>query len=432
MTPEPGAARRWRHPAVQVMVASVLAQAALVVSGPIAFRLLGAHGRGQLALAWAIAVLVSQVALLGIPAAMTRYMAGGRVTVARVWAPIRRPVIGQLVAGGLVAAVLVLLCGDLIATGADAGWAAAAVACGTVGIMIAVLGSAAMSGQGRFSAVAALTPVPALSYAVALLALVLIAGESTVLVVLAILMAGWVLVAGLALGVVGRAGRAPAGDPAATAPTRGELTAYGRSAAVAGAAPIDALGIEQLLVGALLGSQALGLFTVGWAFETAPVLVLVALAGYVGPRVAALAGVEQSRFVRRWALAALGLGVVVCVAVQAVLEPVLRLAFGAAALPALPLARVLVVAGVLLGARRVLASALVGLGRARAATWCEAAGLLTLVAGLVATAVTDAGLTVVGWVLLAAGVVAVGGQCLALMRAPWTSAPGSAGLSAPT
>ncbi|UUZ57631.1 hypothetical protein [Nocardioides sp. B-3] len=165
-------------------------------------------------------------------------------------------------------------------------------------------------------------------------------------------------------------------------PTAGAVRTYARSALVTTAAPIDTLGIEQLLVGLIGGHYLLGLFTIGWAFETGPIVLLVALASFVGPRVSTLSPAERPAFVRRWLLVAVGVGVAACPAIQLVPAPVLVLAFGAEAEPAVPLARVLVVAGVVLGLRRITSVCLVGMGEAGAATWCELVGLATMVVGV--------------------------------------------------
>ena len=109
-------------------------------------------------------------------------------------------------------------------------------------------------------------------------------------------------------------------------------------------------------------------------------MVLAALAGFVGPRVSAL-GTGRPRVRTPLAADRTGLGVAACLAIQLVLAPVLVLAFGAEAEPAVPLARVLAVAGVILGLRRITSACLVGLGTPASATRAELAGLVLMLAG---------------------------------------------------
>lgn len=414
---------RWRHPASRVLLASLVAQVALVVSGPLVVRMLGVSDRGRLALVFAVVLLVSQVGVAGVPAAVTWFAASRRLDAAAFLVRLRRQFVRQVAGCSVLAAVVVLLL-DLVGHPLPQPWLLAVVAgAGVAAVMAAMLGMAALQGQQRFGALARLQPLPAVSYALAT-ALLLVTGGGSVAVLLAINLAGWAVVAVVSLRLVGRNG--PDSRAEGTEwPSPRDVRTYARSALVTTAAPIDTLGIEQLLVGLIGGHYLLGLFSIGWAFETGPVVLLVALASFVGPRVSALAAVERPAFVRRWLLVAAGLGVAACLAIQLVLAPVLVLAFGADAEPAVPLARVLVVAGVVLGLRRITSACLVGLGRASAATLAELAGLALMLAGFAAMAVSSVDGTYPGYVLLVAGGVTLTGQLAVLARAASSGARAS-------
>ncbi len=413
--------RGWQHPASRVVLASVVAQLALVVSGPIVVRLLGIDDRGRLALVFAVAMFASQVGVVGVPAAVSWFVASRRLDAVELLARLQRRFAVQVLLASTAAAIGVLALDAAGRELAEPWLLALVVAGGTAGAMVALLGFAALQGQQRFAELAWLTPLPAVTYAIAA-AVLLALGTGSVALLLAINLAGWVVVAVASLLVVRRSARVPRPG---TAPSAAEVSAYARQATVATAAPIDTLGIEQLLLGLVAGTYALGLFSVGWAFETGPVVVLVALASFVGPRLSALATGQRADFAVRWLLRALVLALVVCLAIQVFLEPVLRLAFGDEALPALPLARVLVVAGVVLGLRRVTAACLVGLGEARAATWCELVGFVTMVVGVLFLLLPSVPLELVGWALAAAGAVTLLSQLLVLARALSRPAPGS-------
>lgn len=404
------------HPAARLLRASLLAQMALVVSGPLVVRMLGVSDRGRLALVFAVVLLVSQVGVAGVPAAVTWFVASRRLDAAAFLARLQRRFVRQVLVCAVIAAVAVLVL-DL----PRACLLALIVALGVAAVMAAMLGLAALQGQQRFAALARLQPLPAVSYALATL-LLLVTGGGSVPLLLAINLAGWAVVAVVSLVAVRRRPLAAVPPPE---PTAAEVSAYARRAMVATAAPIDTLGIEQLLVGLIGGHYLLGLFTIGWAFETGPVVLLVALASFVGPRVGALPPARRPGFVRRWLLVSVGVGVAACLVIQVVLAPVLVLAFGADAEPAVPLARALVVAGVLLGLRRVTSACLVGLGEARAATWCELVGFATMLVGVSYAALPHAPLTTVGWALAIAGAVTFLGQLLVLARALSSGAPAS-------
>jgi O-antigen/teichoic acid export membrane protein len=412
-----------------VLLASVVAQLALVVSGPLVVRMLGVSDRGRLALVFAVVLLVSQVGVAGVPAAVTWFVASRRLDAAAFLVRLQRQFVGQVVGCSVLAGVVVLLL-DLVGHPLPRPWLFAVVAgAGVAGVMAAMLGMAALQGQQRFGALARLQPLPAVSYALAT-ALLLVTGGGSVAMLLAINLAGWAVVAMVSLRLVAQSAGDPAGSPGPADgtewPSPRDVRTYARSALVTTAAPIDTLGIEQLLVGLIGGHYLLGLFSIGWAFETGPVVLLVALASFVGPRVSALGQVERPAFVRRWLLVATGLGVAACLVIQLVLAPVLVLAFGADAEPAVPLARVLVVAGVVLGLRRITSACLVGLGRAAAATLAEVAGLVLMLAGFAAMAVSSVDGTYPGYVLLVAGGVTLAGQLAVLARAGSSGARASA------
>lgn len=389
------------HPAVAVVASSVVAQLALLVSGPLVVRLLGVSGRGELALVWSVVLGASQLAMLGLPSAVTWFAASRGIDPARIIAELRRGYLVQVVVTATaVGAAVALLSGG--------GWLRAVVAvAGVFALMLAVLGLSALQGAGRFGAFAILQALPAVLYAAAVTVLFL-RDSGSVTALLALSLAGWAVVAAVSL-MLSTSGSG------ADLPSVDEARSYGRRAMIAGLAPIDTLGLEQVLLGLVTSHYVLGLFVVGWAFETGPVMVLAALAAFVGPRLSALR-TGRPEFVRRWLLIALGVGVAVCLAIQLVLAPVLVWAFGAEAAPAVDLARVLTVAGVILGLRRITAACLVGLGHATEATVAELVGLATMVLGmLMMTLAYDPILP--GLVLIAAGAVTLFGQSLVLLRA---------------
>ena len=404
-----GAARGvLRHPAAAVVVSSLVAQLALLVSGPLVVRLLGVAGRGELALAWSVVLGAGQLVPLGLPVAIVWAASARGCDPADLVRRVAGGYAGQMALVAVpVALVVVWLSGG--------GWVRAVVAAaGVVAIMAAVLGLAGLQGAGRFHALAVLQVVPALLYSAAVVVLFAL-DTGSVTALLAISLAGWAFVAVVTLAMVLR----PAGaGPDRGAPTDAStLRSYGRRAMLAGLAPIDTLGLEQVLLGLVVSSTALGLFVVGWAFETAPVLVLAALATVVGPRVGRLSATDPGAvraFAVRWLLLGGALGALVCLTVQVVLAPVLVWAFGSDAAPAVPLARVLTVAGVVLGLRRVSAACLIALGRARVATTAELAGVAVMAVGMLAAG--GRADTWPGWVLVVAGAVTLTAQLAVLLR----------------
>jgi len=400
-----------RHPVLRLLRSSILLQVALLVSGPLVVRLVGVDGRGEIALVWAVVLLVAQVAVLGIHDAVSWYVARQALdgaAMVRAQLPLFAGLVG---AGAVVAAGGVLLLHaeghDLERPYAEAGLAAA----GVVVIMVSMLLMAGLKGEERYTALARLQLLPGLFYAVSVGVLFALTVRSVPLVLLAAASA-WLAVAVVAarLLVVRRNVRT------AAMPAAADVRRFGRRSMLVNAAPIDNLGIDQLLIGLVLGQTALGFYVIGFAFETAPVLLLVSLGSYVGTRVAALPAAERAAFARRWLMRGLVIGALTCLAIQLVLQPVLVFAFGEPAAGAEATARIFVLAGVFLGLRRLGGAILLGLGLPTESTRAELVGFTVMVVGVLLGGWLG-GVEGATWALVAAGLATVLAQWPVLQRA---------------
>lgn len=401
---------RLRHPANRVVASSLLTQGAIVVTGPLSVRLLGLEGRGEVAVVFAAVLLVSQVGPWGLPQAFTYFIARGTndsPTLLRAYLPgyLRRTLLVSLAgaAGLVVVATTTSLLSRPVAQVAIMGAATAVT-------MIAVLVIAHLQGSGRFTALALVQLVPAFVYLLALIVLMLVQ-HASVITVLLVYFAGWLLLDLIGLFLLRRL---PAPDAPPPVPAA-ELKAYGRRSWIGSAAPMDNLGIDQLLVGLLLGSQALGLFVVGLAFRVPIVLVLVAIAGVCAPQVAGLTtAADRQAYCRRWLAITFGLGAAAVVGLQVVLDLVLVPAFGAEAAAAETVTRLLAVAALFLGWRRVIGAMLHGLGHPGDATRSEVCGLVAMVVAMLVLT-RSAGVEGAAVAMIAGGLVTCG-VGLALLR----------------
>jgi O-antigen/teichoic acid export membrane protein len=154
---------------------------------------------------------------------------------------------------------------------------------------------------------------------------------------------------------------------------------------------VDSIGLDRNLVGALLGTAALGLYSTATIVASMTTIVGNAVSTVLMPRLAAAHDdpAEQRRLMRQWLPAAAVLIVGFVAALQVVVGPVIEYAFGAEFTPAIEVARWLLVADGLLGFRRVLISVLQASGRGSVASWIELVMTLLLAGGIVLAAHND-------------------------------------------
>jgi O-antigen/teichoic acid export membrane protein len=143
--------------------------------------------------------------------------------------------------------------------------------------------------------------------------------------------------------------------------------------------------LDQMLMAALLPPRDLGLYVVAVAWSGAVAPLLGALSAVTMPAVASAGDHRQSvhRFVTG-VQTATALALMLAVALAAITPPAVVILFGAAFRAAIPVALVLVPAAAVLGLNGVLQEGLRGLGRPYAVLQAELAGLLVTAAALAA------------------------------------------------
>jgi O-antigen/teichoic acid export membrane protein len=202
-----------------------------------------------------------------------------------------------------------------------------------------------------------------------------------------------------------------------------------RATYVGSIGPIDGLALDRTLVGAIMGTVALGLYSAAAALASLPAMMGTGVAAVLLPRVAAAQAdpVLERQVVRRWiGGAVLVLGLLTAGLVLAA-DWIIVLAFGREFESAVAVAHWLVAASGLLGLRRVLVAVLQGRDRGAVASWIELALTPVLVVAIVLAARADA-VEAVGMAMLATAVASVASLTVALRRtAPARPAPVSAG-----
>lgn len=357
-----------RGAVVQIAGAGVLMQALALVSGPLSARILGPEGRGTLALLMIVANLACMVLTSSLSLAISD-------TVARQAAAARDVLRGRFpgfallavaaAALGSVAVAIVLRRVDGLGLLVAEGFVVIALACwlNVATGMLQGEGSVRMVNRARILFAATYSAGIALTFATRFLwtpAGVLL---SYIVAQLVSLATTW---SGLRRALDG--------------PSEGTVRLWPmtRDGWLTSLRPMDGMMVDQLIVGLLASTHDLGLYTVAFTISTLPMMIMNPASAALLP---AMAGRSPDRAVatlREWLKTGIRILVALVVALELVLDPMIRILFGGSFIGAVLPARFLVVAIGLLAVRRLLIAALLAQGRARSASMFEMTGAATL------------------------------------------------------
>jgi O-antigen/teichoic acid export membrane protein len=412
---------RARHALVESVLIGLLGQAAVVVSGVVVARTLGVESRGDLALLSVLPLILTQFGGLGLPLATTFEIVRQPSIARTLLRQLARFIwLQTFVLTLLHAAILVLLLADR----PHQVRVAAAYTLVTVPAFNAMQhGLAVMQGQHRYREFNVLRLAPMFLYAA--LAVALFVLDRGTLPVLAACYAACWLVIGMVTLVRALAGSAPE-QPGATPPPTAQLVRFGARSVLGSASPSDGFGIDQAVVGLLVSTRALGLYVVASAFTNLTRFVTQSIGLVAYPLVAAQRDAKDAdramwRFTAIGVLAVLAIVVVLELAVGRLIS----FFFGESFAGSAGVARVLLVAALFVGARRVLSDAARGANRQLIGTIAEVASWTVFVpALLVLTPLLD--LYGTAMALVAASAVSLAVLVRGVRRAP-RAAPQPAG-----
>ena len=356
------------------LIASGAGQVLLTISGVLVARGLGPEDRGYLALIVVVSGICVILGSAGLPTALTYYVARDPAYAGRIVRLLIAPTTVQVV---LISVVQLGVLFAFVMHDPQRVKVAALISILLVpGILSQTYGLALLQGQQRFRPFNAFRVLPTALYVVVVLAIFLLDAAGLI-----VLMAAWVgalLIGGLlALGVALR-GLPPADAPGS--PSRPDLARFGLKSLVGAVSPVEALRLDQALVGLLLAPISLGLYVVAQAFTNLPRVVAMSIGMIAYPHVASQ---PDAAVARRAMWRYFLLGVVSAVLVIGCLEVVtgelVGLFFGSEFAEATPIARILLLATLFMAARRVLTDGVNGLGRPGLGTLAEIASWVLLV-----------------------------------------------------
>lgn len=423
--------RATKRPGDKLMLAmialgGVFTQFLTLVSGVIAARMLGVEGRGQIVLVASLAQMASQLTLGGsMPNAITKELASHGLR-ARDGL---HGLVGRWVVWGLLGAIAAS--SFFLATeGSDLDSMAIGLAVGIVIMSLAAMTSriliGAMLGESADPLKIAMTGVLPQLFATVVLGTALAVGiDWNPVEIVVVMIACQALVLAFRL----RSLKRPTGRPEDRLDRR-ELARIARHTHIGSIGPLDGLTLDRTLVGSMIGSTALGLYSAAVSLGSLAAILGATVAMVALPKLAAAQHgpreVERA-LVRRWLLMSVLVLVPTVLVFEAANPIVIPLVFGDAFEGAVPCGYWYVAASGLLAFRRLLIAVLQARGRGAVASWIELALTPFVFVAVLAASLADdievAGIGMLGVALCA--VVALGVAVRFLEPAPPTTRRGA-------
>jgi O-antigen/teichoic acid export membrane protein/O-antigen ligase len=357
------------------LFASGTVQVLLTLSGIPVARALGPEDRGYFALLVVVSGICVLMGSAGLPTAVTYFIA-------------RDPLGGRAISRTLVFPVALLMAATTAAQFAvlyafvhddpQRVKVAALISLFLVpGILAQSFGLAILQGQERFRPFNVLRVVPTALYALAVLAIFVLGVAGLVVIITTWVVAlffGGLVALGVALHGL------PPADEARESPSRKRIFRFGLKGLVGSTSPIEALRLDQVLVGLLLTPLTLGLYVVGQTFTNLPRVVASSVGMVAYPHIASHGDpVGARRSLWRYFFLGVGISAAFIILLEFATGQLVTIFFGAEFLDAIPIARVLLLATLFMCARRVLTDSVNGLGRPGLGTIAEIASWVLLI-----------------------------------------------------
>ena len=357
---------------------SLAGQAAVAVSGILVARSLSVELRGELALILLLPLILSLLGGAGVQTSITYHVARDRSRGLSQLRELRRHLTWQLLLLSAANAAFVWLIFH------GSGWNVVQAALVSLVILpfmfTQTLLLATLAGEHRFRAFNVSRVLPLATYAT-LVGALWATGLNTLL--------GIALAFATAYGVAALIGvasvmRGPAVEPSGEPSPSAEVYRFGRRGVLGAVFPVESFSLDQLYVGLVISSAALGLYVVAAAFMNLPRLMAQSIAMVAYPRVANLESTtERWRMAGRYIAATAGLCTVVVGALLLLIPTLLPLLFGSAYDGAVPVARILLVASLIQSIRWIIAAVARGADVPGSGSRAEVASWIVLVPALI-------------------------------------------------
>ena len=358
--------------------ASAGLQLLVIVSGVLVARSLGPLDRGYLALLIVISTLCALAVTLGLPTAVTYYIArdpshARRIASSLAW-------VGALQVGAVFALQAAALAA-LVASDPPRVQVAAAISLLLPpGILALSFGVAILQGQRRFTAFNLFRILPSVAYVAGVVVVYMLDAADIVL-----FMALWAavnLVGGfLSLGFAVHGLPKLAEEDAE--PSRWQMLKFGLKSLLGTLSPVDTIRLDQAVVGLFLSPVALGFYVVAQAVTQLPRVVASSIGMVAYPQVAAEPDRDAARRAMwRFFYVGLAFSAMVVLVLELMAGELISFFFGKDFSQATTIAQILLLASLFMAGRRVLTDGINGLGHPGFGTIAEVTSWIVLLPGL--------------------------------------------------
>jgi enterobacterial common antigen flippase len=364
--------------------AGLAGQAALLVSGVVFARLLGPQGRGDLALLLLLPAVVYQIGNLGLPVACAYYVAQDTNRSAAIALQLR--LFASIQAVGLVVIHAVVIAIVIWPRGSSVQAAALISLAWTPALAMQEYGLAFLQGERRFFSFNVLRQIPAYINALVAVGILLIHGHDVTPVIAMLVIANAILGAATLVFALRPSQGAPSHSQRAHSQriTLRKLISFGVKGMLGSSYPVETFRLDQLIVGLFLSTSDLGLYVVALSFINLPRIVSQSVGFVAYPQIAAERDKARQRLaIWRFFWVTTGITVVIVLGLELVLPTLVTLFFGSQFAAAVPVARVLLVAAILLSARRILSEVIKGAGNPAAGSIAELVSFAALLPAFV-------------------------------------------------
>lgn len=390
-----------RSPAMLGSIATgVMGQIVLVASGVVVARALGPENRGVFALVFVLVGIATQVGSIGVPVAVTYWLAAKKTNPRSLLRRLRGFRSLQLVVILAAQAGLILV---VLEPRSPSGflWVGFLSLAATASGLSQMYGLAVLQGLRRFTTFNFLRILAGALYLIGVLGLWAMNRATLTSITLATIVASIIAAAAIWVVVLREVLGADGGDEVTTRP----VVSFGLRSLVGSSSPLETFRLDQLLVGVVLSPVALGYYVVALAFTNLTRFIGQSIGMVTYPKVAATRDpISQLRILRRDVALGATIGGGLTIALIFTVPDLLPFFFGSGFEPATTAARILLIATFLAALRRILIDGTRGSGRPIWGATAESLTLLALPAVVVVTHYTNS-LSIVAAVIAVANFV---------------------------